>query len=89
MDENLRSIGKKIFPTWLFYSLVWVYGFYIVNSTARTFFGFSLTGMISGIGEYGQMLNWIIYMLRTGLTLWLFYCLYRRLNRLSGLETEH
>ena len=83
-DDNLQSIRQEIFPTWLFISLVFVYGYYFINSTLRTFLGFSMTRMMSSLGEFGSIFNWSIFSLKTGLTLWLFYCLYKGLKRLDN-----
>ena len=83
-ENQFQEARQAIVPKWLIYSLISLYSFYLLNSTMGAFFGTSLMRIIRGAGEFGQIINWIIYELKTGLTLWFFFCLYRGLNQLSG-----
>lgn len=80
-EDNNTSANISIIPHWLFYSLVFVYGFYLVNRALRYFFHINLSRIIRSIGEAGEMTWFLIYELRTGLTLLVFYYLYRGLKR--------
>ena len=68
---------QSVVPAWLFYSLLAVYGFYFVNSVGRAYLDIHLIGILRNSSEHGRMIPEVLFQVRTGLTLWLFYCLYR------------
>jgi hypothetical protein len=76
-EPQPQLVINDIFPKWLFISLLILYGFYLLNYTTITFLDFSLVRFLKNAGDVGEIINWLIYELRTGLTLWLFYRLHK------------